>query len=393
MNAFLWLLGGKRIVARAQFATAFLDLCLCHGISYADFSYDETGAVFVSCSGDTLKRLKRLCGENGIEIEIVKAFGFPYFCYRHRKRAGIFLGTLLSVALVILSQKFVWDVRVTGNVTMTEHEVLEELSSCGFGVGSYIPGFRAGELENRVLIASDKISWISVYLDGTVATVQVVEHSSAPSTEDSKKPANLVAAFDGQIETLELYRGNCLVKSGQAVKKGDLLVSGIYDSQTQGMRYTRASGRVLARVWQKIRVEIPLSYEEKVFGEAKRGDVTLNFFGFSTKILKSTGNLVGSYDIIKDEKGIDWLSGASLPIGFTVTTYLPYEQRLAERSCEEALSLAYAELEDRLSSLSADTLLLKKSVFTTLTETSVVLECDLLCIMNIAEQVEIEITD
>jgi len=80
-------------------------------------------------------------------------------------------------------------------------------------------------------------------------------------------------------------------------------------------------------------------------------------------------------------------------MGLTVSTCLPYEIRAAERTWEEALELAYGELEDRLSELPEDTLLLKKSVFTTVTETSLVLECDLLCIMNIAEQVEIEITD
>lgn len=393
MNASLFLFGGKRMTARAECATAFLDLCLRNGISYADFSYDETGAVFINCSGYTAARLKRICKGSGIEIGVSHSFGLPYLFYRYRKRAGIFLGTLLSVILVFLSQRFVWDVRVTGNVSMTESEVLEELSACGFGVGSYIPDFRAGELENRVLISSDKIAWISVYLDGTVATVQVVEHGTAPPAEDVSKPANLVAAFDGQIETLELYRGNCLVVVGQAVKKGELLVSGVYDSQTQGVRYTRASGKVFARAWQKIKVEIPLCYEEKVYGEAKRGDVFLNFFGFSAKILKSTGNLVGSYDIIEDEKGIDWVGGVSLPMGLTVTTCLPYEIEIRERSYEEALTLAYGELEDRLSHLPTDTLLLKKSVFTTITETSLILECDLLCIMNIAEQAEIDVAD
>jgi similar to stage IV sporulation protein len=264
--------------------------------------------------------LQKRCAGSGVEVGVERSFGLPYFCYRHRKRAGIFLGTLLSVILMFLSQRFVWDVRVTGNDTMTESEVIEELSACGFGVGSYIPGFRAGELENRVLISSDKIAWISIYLDGTVATVQVVEHGTAPPAEDVSKPANLVAAFDGQIETLELYRGSCLVTAGQAVKKGDLLVSGIYDSQTQGMRYTRASGKVFARAWQRIRVEIPFRYEEKVYGEAQRGDVTLNFFGFSTKILKSTGNLVGSYDIIEDEKEYALGNGCRLPFS-VVRTY------------------------------------------------------------------------
>ena len=393
MNAFLCFFGGKRIFVSACYATAFLDLCLRYGITYSDFSYEDTGAILISCSVFTARRLKRLCREKGVEIEVRASLGLPFFCYRHRKRAGILFGSLLAVALLVLSQKFVWDVRVTGNSTMTEGEVLGELSACGFGVGSYIPDFRAGELENRVLIQSDRIAWISIYLDGTVARVQVVERDSANPSEDSSKPANLVAAFDGQIESLELYRGNCLVSVGQAVKKGDLLVSGVYDSQTQGVRYTRASGRVMARVWQTVRVEIPLVYEKKVYGEEKRGDIFLNFFGFSTKILKSTGNVMGSCDIIEVEKGFDCPGGASLPVGFTVTTYLPYETQPATRSYEEALSLAYEALGDRLGELSTDALLLKKSVFTTLTETSVVLECDLLCIMNIAEPLEFEIAD
>lgn len=392
MNAFLFFFGGKRIAADAQNATALLDLCMERGISYTDFSYDDSGAVSFACSGRAASVLEKLCVARGVQIEVLSAFGLPYLCYRYRKRAGILLGTLLSIALMILSQSYVWDVRVTGNTTMTDSEVIAELKACGFGVGSYIPGFRAGELETRVLIASDRISWIAVYLDGTVATVQVVEHAGKPPSEDTSKPANLVAAFDGQIEVLELYRGDCIVKVGQAVKKGDLLVSGIYDSQTQGCRYTRASGKVYARTERCFTVEIPLVYEEKVYGEAQRGEITLHFFGFSTKILKSTGNVEDRCDIIEEEMGLDWPGVSSLPMGITVTSILPYETREVTRTPSVALELAYNALEHRLATLSQDTQILKKSISTTLTDTSLILECDVTCIMDIASQVEFEIT-
>ena len=390
MNAFLFFFGGKKIVADSQNATALLDLCMRQGISYADFLCDETGAVSFFCSIHSANRLKKLCDTHGIEIEVGLSVGLPNLFYRYRKRAGLMLGALLSVGLLILSQKFVWDIRITGNTSMTESEVLAELKECGFGIGSYIPTFRAGELENRVLIASDKISWIAVYLDGTVATVQVVEHAPKPMEEDLSKPANLVAAFDGQIELVELYRGDCVVKVGQAVKKGDLLVSGLYDSQTQGFRYTRAAGKVLARTEQHFTVEIPLVYEEKVYGETQKGEIILQIFGFSTKISKSTGNVPDRCDIIKKEKGLDWLGVSSLPAGITVTTYLPYEMREVTRTPEAALELAYIELEHRLSELSEETQLLKKSVSTTLTETSLILECNVLCVMDIASQIEFE---
>ncbi len=390
MNVFLFFFGGKRVGANAQNATALLDLCMRQGLSYADFFCDETGSVSFVCSCRFANKLQKLCAAEGIEIKLSSPLGLPAFFYRYRKRAGLMLGTLLSIGLMLFSQKFVWDIRVTGNTSMSESEVLAELEACGFGVGSYIPGFRAGELENRVLISSDKISWIAVYLDGTVATVQVVEHAPKPPEEDLSKPANLVAAFDGQIEMVQLYRGDCVVKVGQAVKKGDLLVSGIYDSQTQGFRYTRAAGMVLARTEQHLTVEIPLVYEEKVYGEAQRGEITLHFFGFSGKILKSSGNVTDKCDIIEEEKGLEWFGISSLPVGVTQTSYLPYEIREATRTPEVALELAYIELERQLSVLAKDAQLLKKTISTTLTETSLILECDLLCIMDIATQVEFE---
>ena len=37
------------------------------------------------------------------------------------------------------------------------------------------------------------------------------------------------------------------LKAGQVVDKGDLLISGIYDSKTVGVRYTRAAGEIMAR--------------------------------------------------------------------------------------------------------------------------------------------------
>ncbi|MBQ9132152.1 MAG: sporulation protein YqfD, partial [Clostridia bacterium] len=301
-------------------------------------------------------------------------------------------GSALALALVVLSQQFVWDIRVTGNVDMTRAQVLEELRNCGFSVGSYLPDVQASGLENRVLLSSDRIAWISVNLEGTVANVQIVERT-APPAEESHKPANLIAAADGQIELVELYRGNPVVKMGQAVRQGDLLVSGLYDSQTLGYRYTRAAGKVLARTERSYRVEIPLVYEEKVYQEAEYGEILLNFFDFSIKIYKSTGNWGASCDIIEKEKGFDLFFGSTLPLSLTVVEELPYTVQSATRTPEQAARLAYAELERELATLSASAQLLEKRMTATLTEDALILDCVVKCMEDIALQVEFEITD
>jgi len=63
------------------------------------------------------------------------------------------------------------------------------------------------------------------------------------------------------------------------------------------------------------------------------------------------------------------------------------------RTRERALELGYAELERSLGSLSEEISLLSKSVKTTLTDSSLILECSVTCLENIAMQSEFEISE
>ena len=300
------------------------------------------------------------------------------------------LGVTIGFLLLQLSGMFVWDVRVSGNVTLSEEEVCASLRACGFGVGSRISDASLEQIENRVLIESDRIAWISVYMDGTVAVVQIRENEQTPPAEP-KLPANLIAACDGQIEYLELYRGDSVVKVGQAVKAGDLLVSGVYDSQTEGVRYTRAAGQVLARVEEEIVVEIPLFDTEKRYLTDSIGEIWLDFFDFSIKIFKNSRNPNASCDIIEDRKEIDFWGLHDLPFGFRVQRLLDYTLEPIERTAQEAEAIAYARLDEILAENAEEVMLLQKTIQTSVTEQSVVLTCRIVCIKNIAVQSEFEV--
>lgn len=395
MRLSLFLLGYRRVHADSENASALLNVCLEEGVSYVGFSTEPNGEISFFVSASAAKRLLRCARLRGISIRVsTRGRGFPFLLRRYRWRLGLIIGALFAIALLFLSERFVWDVRVKGNVNMTEEEVIAELRACGFGVGSYIPDLSTPELENRVLILSDRISWISVYMDGTVAVVQVIEHTEPPLSDSSHgNPANLIAACDGQIEYLQLYRGQPVVVVGQAVKKGELLVSGIFDSEHDGYRYTRAAGMVMARTEHRFTVEIPLAYEEKVYTDAYLRDISFSFFDFSLKIYKSTGNEGGAYDIIKEEKEFDFLGLHDLPISFQIERARPYVYQSKTRSPQEALELAYAELDTRLSDFSEPSQLLKKEIQTTLTEDTLILDCTVYCIENIAVQSEFEIVE
>ena len=392
MRSLLFLFGYEQLGTDASHAADLLNLCMEKNIPYTGFSGENSGEIVFFCLLSTARRLKKLAQERNIPVKVLRSGGIPPWIWQRKQRAGLILGCICAIALFVASGKFVWDVRITGNEEMSVSEIKAVLSEGGLYVGSYKPSLDTDVLENRVLLSSDRLSWISVRINGTVAEVQVIERISAPKQEE-KKPANLIATCDGQIETVELLRGDCVVKTGQAVKKGDLLVSGVYDSQTVGCRFTRAAGRVLARTEHTYRIEIPFTYTEKSYVRAEKQEICLNFFQKSLKIFKSTGNGEGECDIIEIEKSFTGLGSHTLPVSVTLYERRYYEEVTCIRSEQEALDEAYAQLSRELGAFSEGTQLLKKQITTTLTDDALILECTVLCIENIAEQAEFEVTE
>lgn len=394
MSIFLLLRGSCTLSITAQHRTAAMNLCMQMSIPYTNFVWREDGGIQFDCSVSSARKLLAACHKQEIEAEILACVGIPKLLKRLRVRVGLVVGAVLAIALVVLSGLFVWDVQVSGNEKLTEGEVVEALRACGFGVGSYLPSLRVREIENRVLMASEDIGWISINTDGTVARVQIIEHVSGESgegTSSTKNPANLIALADGQIEYLELYRGNAVVTVGQAVTKGELLVSGLYDSKTGNFRYTHAAGRVMARTERVLEVEFPFLYEEKVYDEPYLQEVELSFFDFSQKIFKNSRNLDILCDIIKYNANLGQLGDNRLPVSLSRTEVRPYHLVECERSVEEALELCYAELAKQLASLSGEVQLLQKQIVTEVGEGSVRLVCALTCIEDIALVQEFEI--
>ena len=395
MSAFLFLRGSCTVAVPSIHRTAAMNMCMQMGLQYSNFVWREDGGVSFCCTASSARRFLAVCRARDIEIEIVAYRGLPQWLKRMSARAGLVVGAVFALALIVLSGLFVWDVQVSGNVELTEGEVIEELRAFGFGVGSYLPALRVREIENRVLMASERIGWLSINTEGTVARVQVIEHISGEnegeSNSHSKLPANLVATRDGQIAYLELYRGNAVVTAGQAVKKGELLVSGLYDTLSGGFRWTRAAGRVMARTERTVVVEIPLSYEEKVYDEPILEGLEVHFFDFSYKIFKNSGNQDTLCDIIKYNSNLGQLGNNRLPLSLSRTEARPYHIEWQQRSAEEALLLCYEQLEETLASLSGEIQLLKKEIATEVGENSVILTCTITCIENIAEVKEFEI--
>lgn len=387
MSLLTFFVGRVTLSCDAQYSTELLNLCLRHSISYGDLKLSQDGRISLSLSYSSAEKLKTLCRAYGIQVNTEHSRGIREVGRFLLKRPGLPVGILLSVLIAVVSSTHLWEIRVTGNCALSKSEVISELSEAGLSLFDYVPGIDVDSIENRLLLCSDRISWISVNLIGNVAEVQIRE-KAVPDSIGDNSPANLVAECDGVIVSVEVLRGNVLARAGQAVRAGEVLVSGVYDSLTQGIRYTRAEGKIYAETERVFEICVPYRYEKESYTEAAGTRYTVHLFGREYDLYESDG-----YDDENASERMTYLSvfGKPLPIGFSVFTSHKVESEAGEYTKERAMEIAYHRLKEKLLSLPEMQGILEKKLSYEIGEDSYTLYCTVRCIENIAKTQNIEI--
>ena len=96
------------------------------------------------------------------------------------------------------------------------------------------------------------------------------------------------------------------------------------------------------------------------------------------------------YDIIKEEIKFPLFGSYALPFSLTAERTVFYEMQPYQRTEKEASDMAYAALEHALSALSSDAQMLRKSITTAIKDDAFVLKCTVVCIEDIAQQLDFE---
>ncbi|MBP3314415.1 MAG: sporulation protein YqfD [Clostridia bacterium] len=389
-HPFLFLIGYRVYSSDRDSVKRLVDLCRNENIPYRDIEFtDDRASVVISFFYSF--RLEKRARELDIPLVLISSHGIPAIAMRYRHRYGLFVGILLSLALIILSGSVIWDIRIDGERKLSEREVKAVLSECGLELGTRRRSLDIDTLENRVLILSDDIAWISVNIIGTVAEVEIRELEIAEEKEELCDASNLVAELDGRIVGFENAKGNIAVEIGESVTEGQLLIGGIYGDEESGFRYTNAQGRVLAEVERTFEVEIPRTEPKKVYTGEVKCEKYLIFFKKRIKFFANYRNLPTTCDKIEVEEYIGAPRGFELPFGIYEVRYLEYEYIEPERDDDTLFAVAHHRMNAIISEQLGDAPILRKKVSFELTDEKLILRAKIRCVQNIAKRKEIDL--
>ena len=263
-----------------------------------------------------------------------------------RKRYGAMLGIALSVILFLFLNSLVWDVRIEGCESGREDAIISELESAGLFPGVRWRVIDKGEIEAKLLSGSSEVSWVNINRRGTVAYVKVIDKVHHDVEQPPQGYANIVATRDAVIEEITVKRGVAMVKVGESVRKGQILISGVIPTD-QGGGYCYAEGSVKARFTDTVSVSVPAAVTEREYTDTKIGSFSIKIFSFSINILKIYGNSVESCDIIEGTKDFNVL-GVRLPISAEYSELRRYTEHERRLTSAELTVLAADELHKKL---------------------------------------------
>lgn len=329
------------------FPERVLNLCAEYGLRFRSLRWISPAEFTFTLTRRDWKRLRRLTKDIDCELTAVGWRGAPFFLGRLRRRYALWIALAVCSAALFWGSFFIWDIRIEGNETVPDQEILQALEAHGVGFGTYGYAVNSFELRNYILLDIPELSYIAVNVRGCRAYVQVRERVPAPELVSKRAPGNTVAAKDALVTAIEPWDGEKQVLPGTMVKAGDLLISGVVESDFAGARYLRGMGKVYGRTWYSLRCKVPLTVREtERTGETVRrralliGKKRINLY-FNSSIPGDT------YDKIVSRS--QWsLPGLALPAATVTETYFPCAAAERTRSVEEALAAADLTLTRRL---------------------------------------------
>lgn len=388
LRMFDWCLGYYMISTKTEFANVLRDLMHEFGVHYWGFSIQKE-TVSLCVSAFHWKRRKDIFQK--LETSQSEICGLPKMLVALWARKGILFGSIMMGIFLLFSSRVVWDIQVTGNVSLDDDQILKELSDVGFSIGSFCSA-DFDQLRNEFLMKSRDVAWLSVNMEGVVAKVEVREYLADDLATKDVDPCNIVASKDGQVALISVVEGKRCVEIGQVVKAGDLLISGVIDSQSLGVRYEHAEGEVMAYVNKEIFVEQLFEIQEKHYTGRTYKKISLNLFGKNINIFSNCGNSVVTCDKIEDKKQVCFLGRFDVPVWICTEDYREYDYVSRTLTPREAIDVAFSSLRLLLDRSLLEAELISKNVRVSHHENMIRIQCNLYCLEDIAEKQKFQIS-
>lgn len=341
------LIGYIRINVEGFYIEKFINICRQNGIFLWGIKREKASIMHTNISIKDFKKIKRITKQINCRVHIERKKGLPFFLDRYKKRKIFVIGLIAILLIIFGTSNFVWNIEVVGNEKINKDELIQELKEQGLEIGTPKRKINKNEIINTIRLKRNDVSWVGINIKGTNVTVKIVETEEKPEIINQDEYCNIVANKDALIQKIDSTKGTSVVKEGDLVKKGSILIGGWMEGKYTGVRYVHGAGKVMGKVWytETARVQIKEEKIEKTGKEEKK--YRINFNNFQINLYKTLSKFE-KYDTIYTDKKVKIFSDFYLPVSFTECNNFETISKTEEYTQEEAKNIAIERAEKKL---------------------------------------------
>lgn len=328
-----FLMGVVPFEAIGGFPERFLNLCVQNKIALWD-CHSRKGILTACTTAKGYLRLRAVAKQTGMRLHHTGKSGLPFLLRRYRRRWGIAVGLLLFVTVLCVLSSFIWSVKVVGNETVSTQYITDTLASMGLKSGVLKSSIDPSALQSEGLVAMPELSWLAVNIKGSSAVVEVKERGMPPEIVPSDRPCNIKATQDGVILDITALDGVPMVQQGDAVVKGQLLISGTVEDKVGHTMLKHARGTVIAQTQRDIVVQVPYQQTKRTPSDKLTERRSLVLFGLRIPLTIGS-NPQGNVDVQSVERPLS-IGDVEFPISVRIDRYQPYTEEVITLSPEQA---------------------------------------------------------
>lgn len=342
-----YILGYVTIEIEGYFVERFINICNNQKIFLWNLKRKHSTIIQINIEIRNFKKIKQIAKKTKCRVKIKKKKGFPFILHKYKKRKIFAIFFVLIITTIVILSNFIWNIEITGNERISKEEILNELANNNLKIGTAKTNLNTKNIINEIRLARDDIAWIGMEIKGTNVEIKIVEADLKPEIIQEEEYCNIVATKDAMIVKINAQNGTAVVKEGDLVKKGAILIQGWLEGEFTGIRYVHANGEVQAKVWYSQKVKVPFKQEKKIQTGNEESIYSVKINNFEINLPKGLPKFQ-NYDTIDTSKKLKLFSDFYLPVEIKTKTYQEYEIKQFNYSLEEAKEIAVNEAEKNL---------------------------------------------
>lgn len=335
-----------------------------------DIIYENSLTVIFSVSPFYVGAVKSICKKRGYGFEIIKESPFVTKIKSYKKRWVLFVGILVLFTLSVWIPKHIFFYEVYGNTIIPDSKIISCVTEYGLNFGCRNAAVNSEYVKDRMMEELPHIEWLGIRVRGCVAEIHIREKEIPESYRREHTINSIVSSKDGVIDSLTVVRGIPLCSVGQAVEKGQVLISG-YEDCGLFLRGTNASGEIFAKTNHSYQLVAPHPVIERKQEKEKRTVLSLQFGKNIINFNNYSGISPTECVKISRREFLTLPGGFQLPVSLNIQQIISYEYQSPEQYSVDDTRLQNSLDQYVLQIMNAGEILHKKYEFVQMEDTGI----------------------